>query len=161
MSHTLLDKATGGGDAANDSGGCVHVQRGADVWRISASDAMVWCMDMDARVIARAYYQGSARCLGDDLAALSQNPQGVVVFFSRLVVLMKPVLHDRPGDWGSLSLCPHEPDGWYVHLLVGDLTLARRLASDLAPLHWLCFQRGRRSSRPHVRLWRRILINHY
>lgn len=120
---------------------------------------MVTHMDTDARETVRRYYKGSGRSLGADLAALASNAHGVAIFHSRLVALMKPVLHHRPGDWSALEQSPTEPDGWYVHLLAGDLDWARRLATQLEPLPWLCFQRGRRSPRPHLLRWRRILIH--
>lgn len=110
-------------------------------------------MSRDARVLAARYYAGSCRALPRDLAALSTNPQGVVLFSPRLVALMRPVRSDRPGDWQELALpCP-EADAWYVHLLAGDLGLALRLAGLLPPLPLLCFQRGSRSSRIHRCRW--------
>ena len=91
------------------------------------------------------------------MAALAQNPRGVVYWTPRLVALAKPALHDRPADWAQLAQSPCTADGWYVYLLVGDLGWARELAADLPQLRWLCFQRGLRSPRPHVQLWRRLL----
>jgi len=118
---------------------------------------MVSCVNTDARDIARAYYAGSERCLQKDMAALTSHPGGVVVFLPQLVVLMKPVASSRPETWESLETRSAEEDGWYIHLLTGDLALARRLARLLPVRRWLCFHRGQRHSRPHIRCWERIL----
>ncbi len=115
-------------------------------------------MSSDARDGARRYYEGSGRSMVADLAALAANPRAVVVLLPSLVALLKPVRHDRPQDWDALAHSPDGADAWYVHLLVGDLGLARRLGAGLACLPWLCFQRGARHARIHRRPWRRIVI---
>ncbi len=110
-------------------------------------------MNTDARVIAERYYRVGGRELSVDLAALSTNPQGVVIWLPRLVVLMKPVDSRQPGQWDKLSENPVGADGWYVHLLTGELALAGRLMGQVPRLDWACFQRGRRSSAPHRLSW--------
>lgn len=115
-------------------------------------------MSTDAREIARHYYEAAGRDLGADLAALAAQPEGVVIFLPRLVVLMKPVSSANPADWEHLGSTPPCADGWYVHLLVGDLALARRLAWLLPGRRWLCFQRGLRHAAPHRRSWERIRL---
>lgn len=119
---------------------------------------MLAAMSTDARLVARRYYAAAGRDLAADLAALSSNPEGVVVFLPRLVVLMKPVASKCPDDWGRLEENPPCADGWYVHLLAGDLPLARRLAWLLPGLRWVCFQRGLRHAAPHCRSWPRIRL---
>ncbi len=114
-------------------------------------------MSTDARSLARSYYAGSGRSLEDDMAALSGNPQGVVVFLPRLVALMAPVDHARPMDWLALSSSPQGADAWYIHLLAGDLALARQLGSGLAAYPWLCFQRGARGATLHRWRWSRVV----
>lgn len=120
---------------------------------------MVICMQQDARKEANSYYQGSGRTLTEDAEALSGNPQGVLVYSPELVVLMKPVMLSEELLWGDLADNPPEADAWYVHLLVGNVLLARRLADTLPPLEWLCFQRGRRNSRPRIYRWSSLLIH--
>ena len=110
-------------------------------------------MNTDARAQAAAYYQAAGRNMEHDIAALLQHPQGVVLLMPQLVVLMKPTLSHEPALWPQLELVHPCPDSWYVHLLVGDLQLARRLAGALPPQRWLCFQRGRRSPQPHRLAW--------
>ncbi len=119
---------------------------------------MLPAMSTDARSVARRYYAAAGRDLAADLAALSSNPEGVVVFLPRLVVLMKPVSSKCPDAWGHLEETPPGADGWYVHLLVGDLPLARRLAWLLPGRRWVCFQRGLRNAAPHRRSWSRIRL---
>lgn len=114
-------------------------------------------MNTDARLNALRYYRHSGRNLQADVEALSANPQGVVVWLPRLVVLMKAADSRHPEMWQNLSDNPSHPDGWYVHLLVGDLSLARRLASEVAPRSWVCFQRGLRGTAPHRLRWQRLL----
>lgn len=116
-------------------------------------------MQQDARKEANSYYQASGRTLTGDAAVLSGNPRGVLVYSPELVVLMKPVMLREELLWGDLADNPPEADAWYVHLLVGNVRLARRLADTLPPLGWLCFQRGRRNSRPHVYRWSSLLIH--
>ncbi len=110
-------------------------------------------MNTDARAQAAAYYQAAGRNMEHDIAALLQHPQGVVLLMPQLVVLMKPVQSSAPELWEQLEQEPAGADAWYVHLLAGDLQLARRLAAALPPLHWLCFRRGRRSTTPHRLPW--------
>ncbi len=115
---------------------------------------MVPCMDNDARHTARRYYAGSPRSLREDLAALGGNPAGIVVWTPQLVALLKPVASARAAEWEDLGVSPADADAWYVHLLAGDLELARRLGAGLVPLPKLCFRRGLRSPAPHIRRWR-------
>lgn len=115
-------------------------------------------MDTDARTTARRYYSAARRSLAADLAALGRNPQGVIVFTPRLVALLKPALSAAPQHWEQLADTPAGADAWYVHLLVGDLAMARRMAQMLTPQRWLCFQRGLRNPLPHVYRWQRILL---
>lgn len=119
---------------------------------------MVGGMDNDARDAARSYYADSSRCLQADMAALAETPGGVVVFTPRLVALLRPVRADSPAIWEQLHASIADADAWYVHLLVGDLALARQLAHTLPPLPQLCFRRGLRDRRPHVLPWHRILL---
>ena len=114
-------------------------------------------MSTDARLIALRYYRGSARHLQDDLEALAANPHGVVVWTPRLVVLMKAAHSQQPQEWLNLAVSPRQADGWYVHLLAGDLSLARRLASMVPEHRWACFQRGKRSAAPHRLSWQRVV----
>lgn len=114
-------------------------------------------MDTDARDAARHYYSCSSRCLSADVAALAQNSRGLLIWSPRLVALAKPVLLSRPEEWGRLEHSPDAADAWYVHLLTGDMQSARRVAAETPPLRWLCFQRGARSPRVHVVLWRSFL----
>lgn len=119
---------------------------------------MVQCMGTDARATARRYYSASNRSLQADMAALAADPDGVVLFSPALVALMRRVHHSEPQRWALLTEPPIAPaDAWYVHLMVGDLAWARRLARKLPPMRWLCFQRGVRSPRPHVWPWHRLL----
>lgn len=119
---------------------------------------MVLAMDTDARVAAQRYYSGSGRSLLADMTTLVQNPGGIVHYSSCLVALLRPVQSRMPSRWEQLSERPLSPNGWYVHLLVGDLRLARQIARHLPPLQWLCFRRGLRSPRPHIVPWSRILL---
>lgn len=116
-------------------------------------------MQQDARKEAYSYYQGSGRELTADVETLIGNPRGVLVFTPQLVVFMKPVMLGEELLWGDLADNPPEADTWYIHLLVGDVQLARRLAATLPPLEWLCFQRGQRNSYPHVYRWSSLLLN--
>ena len=111
-------------------------------------------MNTDARTRAWEYYQAAGRNMDADLAALAAHPQGVVLFMPQLVVLMKPVRSNDPERWQDMADAPDDADGWYIHLLVGDLKLAGRLAAALPPRRWLCFQRGLRSTAPHCLPWR-------
>ncbi len=115
-------------------------------------------MSTDARSIARRYYEGSGRSLAADVAALADNPHGVVVLLPRLVALMKPVEHAHPEQWPQLGCSPPAADAWYVHLLAGDFSLACQLGRQLPVYPWLCFQRGARSARLHRCHWERLLL---
>ncbi len=114
-------------------------------------------MNSDARILALRYYRGSGRNLQADIEALAANPHGVVIWLPRLVVLMKAADSMQPLQWGNLAESPAGADGWYVHLLVGDVSLARRLACEVPPHRWACFQRGLRSAAPHRLCWQRLL----
>ena len=114
-------------------------------------------MNTDARLLALRYYRHSGRKLPEDVEALSANPQGVVVWLPRLVVLMKAADSRQPERWQELAENPLLADGWYIHLLVGELPLARRLACEVPPRTWACFQRGLRSAAPHRLRWNRLL----
>lgn len=114
-------------------------------------------METDAREQARRYYSRSSRCLQADLAALALNPRGLVYWTPRLVALAKPVHSSSPATWADLHHTPATADGWYVHLLVGDLQWARHLAAHTPPLRWLCYQRGLRNEHAHVLPWRLLL----
>ncbi|MBQ8480118.1 MAG: hypothetical protein IJ503_07010 [Akkermansia sp.] len=116
-------------------------------------------MSTDARIAALRYYRAFGRDCAADLAALAANPQGVVVWLPRLVVLMKAADSRDPAQWGNLAESPAGADGWYVHLLAGDVALARRLACEVPRRRWACFQRGRRSAAPHRLGWQRLISN--
>ncbi len=114
-------------------------------------------MNADARIQARQYYQAAGRSIEADIAALMQHPQGVVLLMPQLVVLMKPVRSQSLSDWDNLEHISAETDAWYVHLLAGNLAMARRMAATLPPRRWLCFQRGLRNPHPHRIPWHRVL----
>ena len=113
-------------------------------------------METDARLIAIRYYSQSARNLQEDLHTLGNNPEAIIIYLPQLVVLMKPVHSQCPQQWDKLHDTPAGADAWYVHLLAGDLSLARRLAAQQKPRRWLCFQRGARHARPHIIRWERF-----
>ena len=117
-------------------------------------------MTPDARREAKRYYRGSGRELTEDVESLIRNPRGILVYTPELVVLMKPVLLCEELLWSALADNPAEADAWYVHLLVGNVALARQLAGSLPPLEWLCFHRGRRNRLPHIYRWSNLLLNH-
>ena len=116
-------------------------------------------MNADARTQAWEYYKAAGRQMDADLEVLAAHPQGVILLMPRLVVLMKPVLSSAPELWPQLEHVFPEADAWYVHLLAGDLRLARQLAAALPPRQWLCFQRGRRNTTPHRLAWHAFLHN--
>lgn len=118
---------------------------------------MVCGMDNDARTTARRYYAASGRSLQRDWVALCRNPRAVVVWTPQLVALLLPVNSAHAGEWEELPVDPAGADAWYVHLLAGDLALARKLASGLAPLPRLCFRRGLRNTVPHIHPWRAFI----
>lgn len=91
-------------------------------------------MKPDARVQAQQYYLAAGRDMEADLAALAAHPQGVVLMMPQLVALMKPVQSTEPHLWPLLEHVFHAADAWYVHLLVGDLGIARHMATALPPL---------------------------
>lgn len=113
-------------------------------------------MSTDARRLALSYYRLFERDPEADLSALAANPTGVVIWLPRLVVLMKAADSRHPEDWYKLDESPAQADGWYVHLLAGDLKLARRLACEVPRRRWACFQRGRRGASPHHLSWQRL-----
>ena len=114
-------------------------------------------MNADARDRAWEYYRAAGRDMEPDLAALAAHPQGIVLLMPRLVVLMKPVCSRQPEQWTDLPRIFPAADAWYVHLLVGDLRLARRLATALPRRRWLCFQRGLRTPAPHRQPWQAFM----
>lgn len=116
-------------------------------------------MNADARTQAWEYYREAGRQMEADLTVLAEHPQGIVLLMPRLVALMKPVQSNQPELWPQLEHVFPAADAWYIHLLVGDLRLARRLAAALPPRQWLCFQRGRRNATPHRLPWHAFL-NH-
>ena len=119
---------------------------------------MLHGMSTDARSNALFYYSFAGRDVVADVCRLLQNPQGVFVFMPDLVVLMKPVDSHKPEDWGKLEESPETADAWYVHLLVGRLALARKLAWLLPAYRYLCFERGLRHSKQHRCRWARIRL---
>ena len=118
---------------------------------------MLAAMSPDARRSASLYYAGSGRSLTADLAALAANPSGVIVWLPQLVALMKPVNHTCPERWQALAESPAGADAWFVHLLTGELSLARQMGVRLPRLPWLCFQRGARSATLHRWRWARFV----
>lgn len=119
----------------------------------------VFCtaMNTDAITTAQRYYAWAGRDFAADAHALARNPQGVLLYTPRLVVMMKPADSRQPQDWAQLTHSPQQADAWYVHLLVGQLSLAGQLAHLVPAYRWVCFQRGRRNTRPHRLPWVRIL----
>lgn len=113
-------------------------------------------MNRDARELALCYYRDSARTPAADAEALLAHPHGWVLWTPQLVVLMKRVRSDRPETWETLPHAEEAPDAWYIHLLAGDLSLARRIAAALPPMRYCCFRRGLRNSRPHRLPWQRL-----
>ncbi len=128
----------------------------------SGAGSAVFCAAMytDAITTARRYYTWAGRDLAADACALAGNPRGVFMYTPQLVVLMKPVSSRHPQDWEQLGHSPQQADAWYVHLLAGNFALALQLAHTLPPYTWVCFQRGRRSTRLHRLPWARILSQH-
>lgn len=118
---------------------------------------MLRAMNCDARDAAARYYDLARRDMAADLEALAAAPRGVVLYMPELVALLKPARRDCPERWELLDDAPADADAWYIHLLVGDLALARRLAAGLPPLPWGCFRRGLRNRCPHCLPWRRLL----
>lgn len=118
-------------------------------------------MSTDAVTAAKKYYAAAGRDWVAEVSTLAENPCGVVLICPALVVLMKPVDSTRPQDWETLGKSPAGADAWYVHLLAGDVAMARQLAWLLPAYPWVCFQRGQRSARPHRRPWARLLAQLY
>lgn len=118
---------------------------------------MVACMETDARIIAIRYYKGSERELTKDMAALGSTPDAVIIYMPQLVVLMKQVDSHTPEEWENLQKNPAQADAWYIHLMAGDLKLARETARLLPARPWLCFLRGMRNNRPHIISWQRFI----
>lgn len=117
-------------------------------------------MKNDARSYAEQYYAGSDRSQEADLAALAHNPYGVALLCPALVALLQPcsVEWSEPWrHWGQ-AIPPGQADAWYVHLLVGELAVARRLAAMLPPLPWVVFQRGTRGPALRRYPWQRFLL---
>ncbi len=119
---------------------------------------MLHGMSTDARTNALFYYTFAGRDVVADVCCLLQNPRGVFVYTPELVVLMKPADSNKPQDWEHLADSPENADAWYVHLLVGRLALARKLAWLLPAYRYLCFQRGLRHAKPHRCSWARIRL---
>ena len=113
-------------------------------------------MSSDARMKALRYYSHAGRNMADEVITLLQNPQGVFLFTPDLVVMMKPADSAAPHKWEDLAESPSGADAWYIHLLAGDLRLARKLATILPDYEWCCFQRGMRSPAPHRCRWDRM-----
>ena len=114
---------------------------------------MLCGMSADARIQARDYYLAAGRDMEEDLAALAAHPQGVLLFTPHLVAMLKPVCSKSVEHWPQLQHIFPQADGWYIHLLVGNLRMARHMAAALPPLQWLCFQRGLRNTTPHRLPW--------
>lgn len=126
-------------------------------WKRPWVHDMLRFMSTDARVIARQYYATYGRNMCSDISALQANPQGVVLFTPFVVAMLKPIRTDEDLLWMDLAQSPPNPDGWYVHLLCGDLSLARLLAYRLRPLRWLIYQRGVRGTGWRRCLWKSLL----
>lgn len=90
-------------------------------------------MKHDARVYAERYYAGSSRSLAEDMAATAGNPHGVTLFSPALVALLQPCRSTQAEPWRHWGrpTPPSLADAWYVHLLVGDLALARCMAARM------------------------------
>ncbi len=114
-------------------------------------------MSSNAPELAKRYYQHHGRDFSKDWDSLGRNPRAVLVWLPDLVVLMKPVHRHDVAPWFHLSSSPLDADAWYVHLLVGKLSLACQLGMGLEPLPYLCFQRGMRDERVHVCRWQVFL----
>ncbi len=118
---------------------------------------MLPSMSRDARQQAHRYYSLQGRELMADLAALGENPRGIIAWMPQLVALMKPVCCEHSQDWLRLESSPAQADAWYVHLLIGSLDLACQLGAGLESHDYLCFQRGLRSPHVHVSSWARFI----
>lgn len=116
-------------------------------------------MTADARDLASLYYRGSNRDMAEDAAALLRHPHGLLLCTPELVVMMKAVCSAHPETWEDLPDVAEEADAWYIHLLVGDSRLARRMAAGLPRRRFCCFRRGLRHSRPHILSWERLLLS--
>lgn len=117
-------------------------------------------MKHDARVYAERYYAGSSRSLAEDMAATAGNPHGVTLFSPALVALLQPCRSTQAEPWRHWGqpTPPSLADAWYVHLLVGDLALARCMAALLPPHPWVVFQRGTRGPALRRYPWQRFLL---
>lgn len=103
-----------------------------------------------AKDLAVAYYTGTGRSLDRDLLDLRRDPNSYICVEANLVALLRPVPRDSSLEQIVDLACvfPLEScDSWHVHFLAGDLAFARRLAHELLPLKWFCYQRGKRSPR--------------
>ncbi len=119
---------------------------------------MLAVMSRDARQLAHEYYDRHGRDIQQDMQRLSENSRALIIWLPQLIVLAMPVNHHHPERWSSLaSTSPQDSDAWYVHLLIGDLALARELGKQVEVLNLLCFQRGLRSPRPHIHRFRDII----
>lgn len=154
--HSPVDSARGKAHRRKrpSVGGCDEAENGLEQ---RPCRRIVWVMSTDARLTALRYYRAAGRDCAADLAALAANPQGVVLWSPRLVILMKAADSQHPEQWENLSESPADSDGWYVHLLTGELGLARRLAAEVPRRSWACFQRGLRSTVPHRLCWQRLI----
>ena len=122
----------------------------------NASRVMLSGMSSDARMKALRYYARAGRNMAEEVITLLQNPQAVFLFTPDLVVMMKPADSTAPHRWERLAENPIGADAWYIHLLAGNLRLARKLARLLPDYEWCCFQRGMRSAAPHRCRWARM-----
>ncbi len=108
-------------------------------------------MSRDARQRARRYYEHHNRDFQEDIQSLSEHHDAVIIWLPQLVVLATAVNHHHAETWDTLTATSAaDCDAWYVHLLIGELSLAMQVAQRLTPRHYLCFHRGLRSQRPHI-----------
>ncbi len=115
-------------------------------------------MSRDARQLARYYYDRHGRDILQDMQLLSENDRALIIWLPQLIALAIPVNHLYPDSWARLaSTSPQDSDAWYVHLLVGDLALARELGKQAEELSFICFHRGARNPRPHIHPFRDII----
>jgi len=114
-------------------------------------------MNKDARYHSNKYYQRQGSSLEADFKAISKNPRGVIIWTRALVVIMKPDYLADKSRWHDLAYSPRDADAWYIHLLTGNIALARALIPMLDALPWFCFQRGLRNNKIHRFSWERII----
>lgn len=113
-------------------------------------------MNKDARNHSDEYYRRQGASLAIDLKSIARNPRGVIIWTRELVVIMKPDYSTDTRHWHELDYSPRDADAWYMHLLTGNLELARALMPVLESLPWVCFQRGLRSIKPRRISWERF-----